>query len=146
MKELFLYLKDRIMQSAYINWVDLDKGQANDYEVRPPVDFPAVLIGISYPQTENHQRKLQKCTALITLKFVFDFVDDTSSSTPTSTEAVSLQYFDTIKDVHDRLQGEIEINIFKAPLERASQKEENRQDGLKVVNVVYGTWLYEKSV
>jgi len=145
MKELFLYIQEQLKQSPYIKWIDLDKGQANNYEVRPPVDFPAALIGISYPQTVNHQRKLQKCNVQITLKLVFDFVDETDSSLPAATQEASLLYFDTVKNVHDLLQGKIDNAIFNAPLERASQREENRPDGLKVINLVYGTWLYEKS-
>lgn len=146
MKSLFIYIQNRLKAVQSVKWVDLDKGQAASYDTRPPIDFPACLIGISLPQTVNHQKKLQKCNVQITVRVVFDFVDHTDSTMPQQALDEALKYFDTIKAVHDSLQGQIDTDVFNAPLERVSQREQNRPDGLKVIDLIYQTWMHEETV
>lgn len=143
MKELFLLLRTKLMTLPSINWVDLNKGQLNNYEVRPAIDFPAVLLDISYPRTSKLSGKQQQCEVLITASIAFDFMDDTSSITPELTLEQSLEVYDIVEEVHQSLQGLIDIKVIRTPLERMSQRDTPRPDKLKVFQVVYSTRLID---
>lgn len=142
MKELFLLLRTQLMTLPSIRWVDLNKGQLNNYEERPAIDFPAVLIELSYPRTTKLTGKQQQCDVEIRASIVFDFMDDTSSITPDETLEQSLEVYDIVQEVHDKLQGLIDIKTIRASLERMSQRDTPRADKLKVFQVTYNTRLF----
>lgn len=143
MKKLFLYLRDKLTALPSINWVDLDKGQLNHYDTRPAIDFPAVLLKIEYPTTAKLSRKEQQCAVLITVSIVYDCFDDTDSITDADLLQQSLQVYDITEEVHDALQGEIDNSIMRAPLERLSVRDPNRNDQLKVLQYTYSTRIID---
>lgn len=143
MKELFLLLRSQLMTTPSINWVDLNKGQLNNYEARPAIDFPAVLLDINYPRTTKLTGKQQQAEVQVIATIVFDYMDDTSNITPDDTLEQSLELFDVLGDVHQKLQGLIDNKVIRAPLERMSQRDMPRPDKLKVYQMVYSTRLID---
>lgn len=142
MKELFKFLRENLKQVPGINWVDLDKGQVSKFAMRPAIAFPAALIKIDYPRTETMHKKKQKCTVRINIKMVWDYEGNTDSAIEEQELEQSLAYFDLLDDVYDKLQDSIDISIFNKRLDRVSQLEEIRNDGLKVVNMVFETVVF----
>lgn len=126
-----------------IHWVDLDKGQLNQYDTRPAIEFPAVLIKIEYPSTSKLSRKEQQCAVLVTVSIVYDCFDDTDSITEADRLQQSLQVYDIAEEVHDALQGENDNTIMRAPLERLSVRDPNRNDQLKVLQYTYSTRIID---
>lgn len=139
MKKLFLYLRELLMNVEGLKWVDLDKGQLNNFEVRPAIDFPAALIRIEYPRTTKITRNDQQCTVVVTISIVHDCLNDTDSSTTKSILDKSLEIYDLNDAVHQALQGQIDTKIFRSPLERTSVRDISRPDRLKVFTVTYST-------
>lgn len=143
MKELFKYLRNRLKTLNSIVWVDKDKGQINRFNMRPAIGFPAALIKIDYLRTEVVSKKKQRCFCRITVRLVWDYNGDTDSTTEDTELTESLSYFDTCNEVYNLLQAEIDHTIFQKPLERISQTEESRNDGLLVVNMVFETVVFD---
>jgi|SRR5690606_12484583 len=144
MKNLFLYLRTKIMAVPSIAWVDLDKGQLSKYDPndgeRPAIDFPAVLLKIEMPRTTKLSRKEQQGEVHITTTLVFDFMDDTDSITPDDILQQSLKVYDIAEEVHKALQGEVKAHIIRSPLERTSLRDPDRPDKLKVIKQTYTTY------
>lgn len=143
MKELFKLLRSTLMSVQSIRWVDLDKGQIDQYETRPAIDFPAVLLNIELPNTDKITNTSQQCDVMITVQVVFDFMDDTDSATPTQILDKSLAVFDIVKEVHEKLQGLRKINVVRKPLERKSTRTPKRPDRIKVFQSVYNTRIID---
>lgn len=122
-----------------LKWIDLEKGQMN--YPRPPVVFPAALIGISLPKTEDLNHTKQVCDAYVTVKICFDFTGNTSISTPEVNRLESLAYFDLAEKVYAKLQGWStgEFN----PLSRFNLAEELRPDGYKVIKISFRTSFHD---
>lgn len=138
MKSIFLYLRSQLMALPSIRWVDLDKGQLNQYDARPSIDFPAVLLKIEYPNTKKLTGKDQQAAVFITATLVFDFMDDTDSNTPEDILMQSLEVYDIAAELHATLQGATDKSI-RAPLERTSLRDPNRPDKLKTIIQTYTT-------
>lgn len=143
MKDIFKYCRTELMGVAGLNWVDMDKGQLSASGNRPPVEFPAALLRVDYPQTQDMSKAKQMCTCRITVRLAFDFYGDTDQLTQEQELDQSLSYFDTVLQAHNALQGKIENGVFNRPLQRISQTEESRNDGIKVLNLVYTTVVYD---
>lgn len=143
MKKLFLYLRTQLLTLESIQWIDLNKGQLNNYDSRPAIDFPAVLLDISYPRTTKLTGKQQQCEVQVVASIVFDFMDDTDSITLEDPLQASLEVYDTIDEVHDLLQGLMDTSIIRAPLERISLRDTIRPYKLKVFQMIYSTRLID---
>lgn len=143
MKAIFLYIRELLKTVPSIAWIDLDKGQLNSYEVRPSIDFPAVLLKIEYPSTMKLSGKQQQCNVIITANVIFDFMDDTSNITPDEILEQSLKVYDITDEVHKKLQGAMDVTVIRTPLERASVRDPNRADKIKVLQYVYTTKTIE---
>lgn len=131
------------MQIGSIQWVDLNRGQLTNYEQRPAVDFPAVLLAISYPRSVQVSRNVQQCEVTIEVTIVFDSFGDTSSITPDQILQESLHVLDTLEEVHRSLQGLMDIDVVRTPLDRMSMKDPLRNDGLKTYVMTYSTRILE---
>ena len=145
MKEIFKELRTQLMDLEDINWVDINKGQINNYEVRPPIDFPAVLLTLNMPRTTKLSGKDQQCEVLITADIVFDCIDDTDSSTQDDALEESLAIYDVANDVYKTLQGQSLSGVLRAPMERIAQQEPRRADKLKVIQITFSTRYIDKS-
>jgi hypothetical protein len=147
MESLFTKLVTRITDEIpEIKWVDLDKGQINQFDSRPALLYPAILIGLQLPRTQDFDTrgKIQECNALVNIRLIIDYTGNTSAATPAIERGKSLNYFTITDKIYRKLQswGDEEFN----PLSRQSLREEQRPDGLKVVNIAFTTSYIDRSV
>lgn len=123
-----------------LNWVDLDKGQLRKTgnEQRPPLKYPAALISISIPTARTLAGNIQRCTASVTVRLVFDpnLSNRTSAGAPGEVRDKNLNPYDTIAKVYSLLQGFYTENF--DPLDRTSQGEE-QNDKLFVYRITFST-------
>jgi hypothetical protein len=129
-------LKEQVKE---LKWIDLDRGQF-DYGAgdRPPVAFPAVLIGIALPRCETLYGKVQHCQATVTVRIAQNPpVSRTAAGATAGVRESALQCYDLIERVHAVLQdfGTEHFN----ELSRVRQKKETRADGLFVYEIEYQT-------
>ncbi|SUJ26433.1 Uncharacterised protein [Sphingobacterium spiritivorum] len=136
-KELEIY-----NQLKKIRWIDMDKGQLEFYETRPAVAFPCALIKIEIAKTENLGSNVQRCFGRGTIRLAFDYVGETAAKTPTALRQQSLEYFDILQAVYLAVQGK---TGGAGKFDRQSAVEENRPDGLKVLNMPFATNWIDKS-
>lgn len=120
-----------------LQWIDLDKGQLEGYDMRPAVNFPCALLRIELPQCADEGEKKQRCTCRITVRVAHDFMGDTSAITPLINRQGSLAYFDTAEKVFKALQGYYDTEIDQ--LTRVSSFQEGRPDGIVVMQTVFET-------
>ena len=139
MKELFKAITARLDTVPALKWVDEDKGQMN-FE-RPPVLFPCALVDIQLPKTQDLNRKLQDCDAVITVRLAFDFSGNTSTITPVAARELSLAYYGVVEEVWKALQGWTDGDF--NPLSRKSFYQEKRADAYKVVAIPFLTSFHE---
>ena len=143
MKELFLFLRARLKPLTSIRWIDLDKGQLNKYDTRPSIDFPAVLLKVEYPSTTKLSGALQQCNAVVTATVVFDCMDETSSITDDDALIESLKVYDIADEVHQLIQGAMDVNVIRTPLDRLSVRDPSRPDKIKTLIYTYSTRVIE---
>jgi len=143
MKTIYQAILNQLQaQVPSLKWIDLDKGQMR-FE-KPPIVFPAALIGLQVARAENLNQTKQLVNAQITIKLCFDFTGNTDASTPEEHRLNSLAYFDLVETVFNKLQGwaTAEMN----PLERSNQFDEQRPDAYKVTTITFSTNYYEQAI
>lgn len=142
MRTIFEKVREKLLEIPAIKWIDLDKGQLDDYQGKPPVDFPCVLIDVIYPRTEDEVESgsLQLCDATVNIRLAYDYTGDTHGHVSADHLNDSLAYFDTVKSIYDKLQGysETGANGFQN-LKRTAQRTERRPDRYKVINIPFAT-------
>ena len=143
MKKLFLFLRSKIKTVRSIQWIDADKGQLNRYEKRPDIDFPAVLLKIEYPTTAKLTGKQQQCSVIVTATVAFDYMDDTSGITEEDSLQESLEFYDIADEVHQIIQGAMDVEVIRTPLERTSLRDPIRPDRIKTLVYTYTTKVFE---
>lgn len=129
-------------QLKKLQWVDIDKGQLEFYQNRPPVAFPCALINIEINKTENLGNNIQRCLIGCSIRIAFDYIGETSAKTPKGLTEQSLAYFDLLQAVYLALQGK---KNGTGRFDRQSLTEEKRPDGLKTINMRFTTEWIDKS-
>ncbi|MGB4776138.1 MAG: hypothetical protein WBP45_13245 [Daejeonella sp.] len=137
MKLIYNKIIELLGEIPEIQWTDLDKGQLEFYKTRPAVQFPCALVKIELPRCDDEGNKIQQCTALITIRLGFDFTGETTSITPEPNRTSALAYFDIVEKVYQKLQGFSNDQL--STFSRKRCFEENRNDGLKVINIPFET-------
>jgi hypothetical protein len=138
MKALYLKALELLEPITAIKYADLDKGQLDREDTRPALQFPCVLIRIEYTQTRDIVDKKQKVHARLGLRVAFNFAGDrTGSNAAESIRDESLEYFDTIEEIHQAFQAYFGNGFSR--FSRLNLQEERRNDGLKVVSLPYAT-------
>lgn len=119
-------------------WIDQDTGQLEYYTLRPGLDFPAVLIDVSYPQCENiGSGGSQRCTAEIKLRVVFEVWSESNMGAPETVRELALSFYDVLSRIKENLHNcKLETG---ETLYRTSVLPEKREDGLKVFNITFRT-------
>lgn len=143
MKPIFEILKALIATVPAILWTDLDKGQIDNYQIRPALPFPSALLKINVTRTEDIGGGLQRCFCSCNVRLVFDYEGDTNNHVPSDALVNSLNYYDTTADIYKAIhyKGDDMIGKFL----RRSQKQEDRSDGLTVMNIAFDTIFMDKS-
>ena len=126
-------------QLKKLQQVDMDKGQLEFYDTRPAVAFPCALIKVEITQTESLGNNIQRCYGRGTIRVAFDYTGQTSLKTPDALQEQSLDYFEILKGIYSAVQGK---TAGAGKFDRQSAIEEQRTDGLKVLNMPFTTvWL-----
>ncbi|MEQ8547621.1 MAG: hypothetical protein RIC03_06910 [Cyclobacteriaceae bacterium] len=148
MKELFLTIRTKLLSLSAFKFVDLEKGQLDipDEMGRYPVNYPCALLSVQLPQTKNvtTRGEVQQANAILNVRLAWDFTGNTAGQVTPAVLSQSLAYFDVVEDVWNLLQGFQDVAKTFNRLERISQREETRGDGLKVVNVTFRTSYREQ--
>src|SRR5690606_13981121 len=126
MKALFELIAARLKTVPGIQWIDLDKGQIDNFDARPPIDFPGVLTRIEYTSCRDIGGGVQQCAVRITLRCIWDFHGHTDSTMSPEQLTKNLQYFDFVQNVYLAFQGHHDITVIRSPFSRTSQTEEPR--------------------
>ena len=142
MKEIYKDILEALKDVAQLKWVDLEKGQMNSS--KPTVAFPAALISIYLPKTNNITKEKQNVDCQITVRLCFNFTGSTNSKMTTAERDKSLAYFEIADAVFNALQGYETENMNS--LERINAVEEVRPDDYKVLQQSYRTSYIEAKV
>jgi hypothetical protein len=134
MEVVYNAVLQQLKDNTSLQWIDLDTGQL-DAGVRPPVAYPAALIDIQIPGTEDISTYTQSCLCRITVRVACDVYGKTNADAPEVPRANALSYFNTVNEVYKALQGfsTAELDC----LTRKSLKTEKRGDGLKVCTMEF---------
>lgn len=139
--ELFLQLQTKIKATCpEIRWIDQDFGQLEEFEIRPEVSFPCVLIDFSEANYEEIATLAQIGNITISFRLGFAPFSHSSNITPLDVKQKALDYYRLEQKLYECLQGfETE---FSQGLIRTRAYSEKRQDALRV-RVLQFTTSYE---
>ena len=138
MKQLFLAVSAQLATVPAIKWIDMEKGQTDNAELRVALKFPSALIKISFPNAEELGGGNQQVKATVQIRLVFDAVNArTSKNTPDTPLNRSLEYLTIADEVYMALQA-YETPTYERFI-RTSQEQENRSDGLAIVRLTFST-------
>lgn len=140
MKQLFKDVQDALDAMPQIKWVDKDKGQMN-FE-NPPVLFPAALVSLTVPSTNDITLKKTGCAATISIKLCFNWGGNTNNLTPAANKDQSLAYYDVVDAVYKVMQGWSSNNINPLRFRGLSTIQRPDQYTTEVLNFV-GDFIWE---
>ena len=140
MKHIYTNILTALKEIPELKWIDLDKGQMNSN--RPSVAFPAALITVTLPRTENITSTIQTVNTQITVRLCFDYTGSTNSKMTEAARNKSLEYFNIADKVFNKLQN-LEADNMNA-LERINAIEEVRPDGYKILAQTYNSGYKEE--
>lgn len=138
---VFTMIADRLALVSELKWIDLETGQIDIQGERPAIAYPACMIDIAYPRTDDLSSNQQLVTAQVSLRLVFKCNHATNIYSPKRSEAMAI--FDVVDKVHGSLQGWSNESLSQFSRTRAVP--EKRRDGLKVYLLVYDTSFSELS-
>ncbi|WP_018675528.1 hypothetical protein [Riemerella columbina] len=141
MKRLYNKLFELLKEISEIKYIDLNFGQI--MEEKPPLAYPAVLVGINISSTDTFQDIFQQINADFTLTLVVE-AGDTSSLTEDNRREQALAYLDLSDKIYNKLQGYEDDHFSTFNLQ--SVTEQNLRKGLKIVALRYSCgWKQEAS-
>lgn len=143
MTEIFKTVVARLKLIDGVKWIDKDKKQIDNYETKPSVPFPCLLISIYIPLAETITPGQQICTGTIIIRTAHDLAtSETSSAAPTEAIDRSLDYYTIVDEVFNKLQSYTDDHIDS--IDRVSCVEEaDRKDGLTVVKTTFKATFVE---
>ena len=135
---LLIELCDHIKaQVPEVRWVDQDLGQLEEYEMRPAVTFPCVLIDFAATSYNDLSDNAQTGETTILVRIGMNPFSKSNVQAPTEVREKAVEYYDIEQKVHQCLQGW--QNDFTSALARRSADTENRNDKLRVRLLTYET-------
>lgn len=141
--QLYLSLKDRILDRVpEIKWIDLDLGQLEHYDTRPPVAFPCVLIDFPDASYKAMGGQVQWGDPVVQLRLGFDSFTSANSAAPTLAQEQALTHFELEQALFAALQGWTPIynaGGIAEPLVRSRAATEQREDPFRVRVIHYTT-------
>lgn len=139
MKNLYLKLFELLKEIPEIQYIDLNFGQI--MEEKPPLSYPAVLIGTGIRSTEDFQSIFQQVNASFSISII-DIAGESNSLTDEKRRERALSYLDLQEKIYRKLQG-FEDSHFE-PFSRESSAEMNVRKGLRIVSDTYATGWKEE--
>ncbi|SFV32300.1 hypothetical protein [Thermoflavifilum thermophilum] len=105
MKQIFETIMQLLTSVQALKYIDLDKGQIDQYDIRPAIAFPAALISLEIMNADDETDTLQRVQLQITIRVAFDFSPSTSAIAPADVRSTNLQFFDVVDGIYHALQG-----------------------------------------
>lgn len=151
---LFKSISERLSTEVpELRWIDWEQGQIDtNMESSYPVQFPAVLIDFPSISWQSIKQGIQDGEVTLQVRVIFDVYEDFNTESPN--RDLALGRLKLINKIHKALHnfsgnilqnnGIYEDTHFNS-LERTSTSSEQRDDGLKVINMFYITLLRDKS-
>lgn len=138
---LYELILDKLDEIKEIKFSDLDFGQLM-VEV-PPIGYPAVLVSIDYPTTNNISRLIQEVRATIKLTIVTKAITETNSLASKEIRSKGLEFLRLRQKVYKKLQGFGNEEFY--PFERKSMRNETLRQGLKTTVIQFETSFHDDS-
>lgn len=104
--QLLLKLSDHIKSTVpKIRWIDQDLGQLENYEIRPAVSWPCVLIDFTETSYEQMQKNRQLGNMTFTLRLGFDNFSSSANISPQATKEKALEFYEIEQELYEAVQG-----------------------------------------
>ncbi len=137
--QLYLAIQDRIKTVVPdVKWIDQDLGQLEQYEVRPSVAFPCVLIDFGAAQYTDQSDDVQWVNVQIALRLGFAPFGSANGVSPQATKEHALEYYEIEQKLYEALQN-FTANGCVQPMTRISATTEMREDTFRVRQLVFTT-------
>lgn len=131
MKALLTAVFARIKTVPAIKWIDEDYGQIDEYETRPPVEFPCALVSINQA-SDDLGSDAYDITSTIVVRIAHNRLGDRSGMAGNDAIALSLAKIDDVEAVRTALDGyEVAGNVSGRFYLKAINTE-RRTDGISV--------------
>lgn len=138
--EIMARIKDQVPDISYIN---LDLGQLENYEDRPAVSFPCVLLDFDNFTFSDMLNNSQIAEGTVRVRLAFAPFSNTSSLTPQIAQAKGLNYLEIERNLYKALHGWDGTDF--GALMRESVETEKREDPLRVRSMNFSTTFQDNS-
>ena len=136
--ELYLQLCTHIKTSVpAIRWIDQDFGQLEEFDLKPEVSFPCVLIDFMDADYDELASLSQTGTVMVSFRLGFAPFSSANNLSPTNVKEKALEYYNLEQKLYEAVQG-FETD-FSTPLIRKKATSEKRQDALRVRVLTFAT-------
>jgi hypothetical protein len=150
--QLFLALSNHIKANVpEIKWIDQDFGQLEQFEYRPAVNFPCVLIDFPMANYSNNSELSQSADITVQLRMGFAPFSQSSTVAPTNSREKALEYYQIEQKIYEAVQGfETEytqpmIRINAGTEQRLSASDQADSIGLRVRVMNFATQFEDNS-
>lgn len=126
-----------------LKWIDLEYGQLDNPEGNYTPDYPAAFVRFSMPGAQTIGENVQHMDAEVHLRVAFRTWGDMNNKTPETVRNNALTTLAILKKVHAALQGYIGDNF--SAMDRISVEQEQRDDGVLVFEMTYGSMIIDNS-
>jgi len=130
-----------------IRYTDQDLGQLENYETRPPVSWPCLLLDFDAATYENLGRLHQSGRLQVVLRIGFAPFSSANSLSPDTVRDKALEYYNVENEVYKALQGWEPLGPAKEPLcqplMRVQAATERRNDEYRVRTLVFATSYFD---
>lgn len=136
---LYELILEKLSEIKEIRFIDFDLGQLS--EEYPPISYPAVLIDIDYPTTQNISRLTQEVRAFVKLTIVTKSLSETNHLAPKTVRSKGLDFLILRQKVYTKLQGFGNEEFY--PFERKSMRNAQIRQGLKTTVIQFETSFHD---
>ncbi|MDR2361587.1 MAG: hypothetical protein LBD91_02545 [Prevotellaceae bacterium] len=111
MKQLLTDIQNRLATAVHEDnrplfaYVDLDWGQADFYDDRPPVKFPCALIDVQNATYSNEGRHIQTGDVTVQIRIIDMILSRSSTAAPADQRERAARVFDRLCDVQRLLHA-----------------------------------------
>lgn len=142
---LLLKIQDRIKTEVpEIKWVDQDMGQLEVYDIRPPVQFPCLLVDFATTNYDMLHSQVQFANSTVVLRLGFNPFSSANSAAPVKYKKQALEYYELEQKVYKAFQGWF-VDDLCQPWTRVSSVTEGREDDLRIRTIQFTTTFKDHS-
>lgn len=129
---IFLKLTEHLQRTVpEVKFIDLDIGQLENYDGRPAVAWPCVLIDFTDSQYSDEHQGVQWWAGSIDIRLGFAPFSNTNGLTPDAVKYKGLNYLEIENKVYKALQG-YDADGLMQPMTRVRAVTEQRDDSYRV--------------